>query len=103
MRTMITISLLSISLFSAGCSQKIEEAEVSEKIPTAEETQLADEASLLEAAKAAGVSDAEALAAKAELDKVYDETSAKMSDAEAERIARMKQLKNEACIENCSE
>jgi|GEM_PF-1546592 len=103
MQPISAIFLLSISLLLSGCSQKTGETEVAEKIPTAEETRTADEASLLEAAKAAGISDEEALAAKAEIDKVYDETSAKMSEAEAERLARMKQLKDEACIENCSD
>ncbi len=69
--------------------------------PSAAETRAADDASLLKSARAAGVSDAEALAAKAEIDKVYDETSAKMEDAEAERNARMKQLKDEACVADC--
>lgn len=65
--------------------------------------QAADEASLLAAAKAAGVSDDEALAAKAEFDKIYNETADKMSEAEAERIARDKQFKDDACITNCQD
>jgi hypothetical protein len=97
----ISIHALSVLLLLSGCTHKAAESEAPEKIPTEEETRAADEASLLATAKAAGVSDDEALAAKAEIDKIYDETSAKMSAAEEERIARMKQLKDEACIENC--
>lgn len=72
-------------------------------MPTVEEIRTVDEASLLATSRAAGVSDEEALAAKAEIDKIYDETSAKMDQAEAERIARMKQLKDEACVADCGE
>jgi PBP1b-binding outer membrane lipoprotein LpoB len=94
--------LMGFLLFS-GCTQKIEDSAAAEKTPTEAETRAADKASLLAAAKEAGVSEAEALAAKAEIDKVYDDTSARMSEAEAERNARMKQLKDEACIDNCSD
>ncbi len=88
-------------LLFSGCTQKIEDSAQGEKIPTEAETRAAEEASLLAAAKEAGVSEADAFAAKAEIDKVYDDTSAKMSQAEAERNARMKQLKDEACIDSC--
>ena len=101
-----TIFLLTGFLLFSGCTQKTEVSEQRvEVIPasTGAKTRAADEASLLAAAKEAGVSEAEALAAKAEFDKIYDETSAKMDAAEAERNARMSQLKDEACIENCSD
>lgn len=103
MRPFISIFFLSVSMsfLLLGCVPKTGETAETEKSSTAEEINAADEASLLATAKAAGVSDDEALAAKAEIDKVYDEASAKMSEAEAERIARMRQLKDEACIENC--
>jgi len=99
-------------LLLTGCIQKADDqqvidakpdaSELTQSEPTGSEIKAADEASLLAAAKEAGVSDEQALAAKAEFDKVYDETSAKMDTAEAERLARMKQLKDESCIENCS-
>ena len=110
-------SIFVFFLVLAGCSQKVENeqataaepnaSELNKSVqtqsePTESETKAADEASLLAAAKEAGVSDEEALAAKAELDKVYDEARAKMDTAEAERLARMKQLSGETCIENCS-
>lgn len=76
--------------------------EPAEARPTEAQTRAADKASLLAVAKEAGVSEADALAAKAEIEKVYDDTSAKMSEAEVERNARMKQLKDEGCIDNCS-
>ena len=98
-----TIFLLMGFLVFSGCTQKIEDSAAAEKTPNDAETRAADEASLLAAANEAGVSEADALAAKAEIDKVYDDTSAKMSEAEAERNARMKQLKDEACIDNCSD
>ena len=88
-------------LLFSGCTQKIGDSATAEKTPTEAETRAVDEASLLAAAKEAGVSEADALAAKAEIDKGYDDSSAKMSQAEAERNARMKQLKDEACIDNC--
>ena len=99
------IFILSAFPLLSGCTQKTEDNEPQVEVmpvSTEAETRAADEASLLAAAKAAGVSEADALAAKAEMDKVYDETSAKMSEAEAERNARMKQLKDEACIDDCS-
>lgn len=89
-------------LLFVGCSQKAGNQDAIKTGPAESETRAADEASLLAAAKEAGVSDEEALAAKAEIDKVYDEASAKMDAAEAERLARMKQLKDESCIEDCS-
>lgn len=103
MRTFIFIFFLSVSMsfLLPACAPKPGETAETEKSPTAEEINAADEASLLATAKAAGVSDDEALAAKAEIDMVYDEASAKMGEAEAERIARMRQLKDKACIENC--
>lgn len=103
MRPTITVLLLSVLLLSSGCSPKTGEAVTAEKTPTAEEIRAADEASLLATSRAAGVSDADALAAKAEIDKIYDETSAKMDQAEAERLSRMKQLKDEACVADCAE
>ncbi|MGH8052287.1 MAG: hypothetical protein ACREPB_16630 [Arenimonas sp.] len=103
MSTRVAIHAFLIFLLLSGCTGKVGETDTQETVPTAEETRAADEASLLETAKAAGVSDDDALATKAEFDKVYDETSAKMSAAEKERLARMKQLKDEACIENCSD
>ncbi len=98
-----TIFLLMGFLVFSGCTQKIEDSATAEKTFTEAETRAADEASLLAAAKEAGVSEADALAAKAEIDKVYDDTSARMSEAEVERNAGMKQLKDEACIDNCSD
>lgn len=89
-------------LLLASCSQKAGNQDAIRTEPASSETAAADEVSLLAAAKEAGVSDAEALAAKAEIDRVYDETGAKMDAAEAERLSRMKQLKDESCIENCS-
>lgn len=97
-----TIFLLTGFLLFSGCTQKIEDSAQNEKTSTEAETRAADVASLLAAAKEAGVSEADALAAKAEMDQVYDVTSAKMSEAEVERNARMKQPKDEACIDNCS-
>lgn len=103
MHAVSTIFLLSVFLLLSGCRQKTVETDVAEKMQTAEEIRNADEASLLATSRAAGVSDADALAAKAEIDKIYDETSAKMDQAEAERLARMKQLKNGACVADCAE
>lgn len=105
MKLLSTIYILSAFLLLSGCTQKAEDSEQQVEVTPASteaETRAADEASLLAAAKEAGVSEADALAAKAEIDKVYDETSAKMSEAEIERNARMKQLKDETCIDNCS-
>ncbi len=84
-----------------ACTWKTDSETGAELPPTAAETRAADEASLLKSSRAAGVSDSEALAAKAEIDKVYDETSAKMEEAEVERNARMKQLRGEACVADC--
>ncbi len=103
MKFLNTIFLLMGFLIFSGCKQKTVESEQQVEAMSAEtDTRAADEASLLAVAKQAGVSEADALAAKAEIDKVYDETSAKMSEAEAQRNARMKQLKDEACINDCS-
>ena len=85
----------------SGCSEKAADASAEPPPPTEAEIRAADEASLLATAGQAGVSKEEALAAKAEIDKVYDETSAKMEQAEAERIGRLKQLDDETCVANC--
>lgn len=103
MRSTITVYLFSVLLLSSGCSPKTGDSVIAEKTPVAKETREADEASLLATSRAAGVSDADALAAKAEIDKIYDEANAKMDQAEAERIARMKQLNDEACVADCGE
>jgi hypothetical protein len=100
-----TISILLAFLLMSGCTQKTGDSEQQLEVTsgsTEAETRAADEASLLAVAKEAGVSEADALAAKAEIDKVYADASAKMGEAEAERNARMKQLKDEACADNCS-
>lgn len=102
MKLLNTIFLLTGFLFFSGCTQKTEGGKQIEVLPTEAETRAAHEASLLAVAKEAGVTEADALAAKAEIDKVYDDTSAEMTNAEVERNARMKQLKDEACIDNCS-
>ncbi|HPW33318.1 MAG TPA: hypothetical protein PLF92_10460 [Arenimonas sp.] len=92
---------LALLIMLNACTWKTDNETGAKLQPTAAETRAADEASLLKSSRAAGVSDAEALAAKAEIDKVYDETSAKMEEAEAERNARMKQLRDEACVADC--
>ena len=102
MKLLNTIFLLMGLLLIFGCTQKTGDSAQGETIPSEAETQAAAEASLLAVAKEAGISKADALAAKAEIDKGYDETSAQMSEAEAQRNARMKQLKDEACIDDCS-
>ena len=103
MKLLNTIFLLMGFLIFPGCAQKtVGIGQQLEAMPTETDSRAADEASLLAVAEQAGVSDTDALAAKAELDKVYDETSAQMSEAEAQRNARMKQLKDEACIDDCS-
>jgi hypothetical protein len=98
-----TIFLLTGFLLFSGCTQKIESNTQLETRPTEAEIRAADEASLLATAREAGVSDADALAAKAEIDQIYDDTAAKMDQAEAERIARDKAFKDEACVANCSD
>jgi len=95
--------LLLFILFASACNRKVDADAQTTAEPTQAETEAADEASLLVRAKAAGVSDEQALAAKAEIDKVYDETAAKMDEAEKERIARDKKFKDEACVANCPE
>ena len=92
-------SLLCLALLASACTRApIPDADAT---PTAGQQSAADEASLLKAARDAGVSDAEALKAKAELDRVYDDTSEKMNQAEAERNARDAAFKDEACIADC--
>ena len=103
MRLSGTIFLLTGFLFFSGCTKQTEGNEPVEGRPTEAQARAADQASLLAVAKEAGVSEDDALAAKIEIGKVYGDTSAKMSEAEVERNARMKQLKNEACIGNCSD
>ena len=102
MKSPSTIFLLTSVIFFSGCTQQTGGNEPVQARPTEAQTRAANEASLLAVAKGAGVSEADALVAKIEIDKVYADTSAKMSQAEVERNARMKQLKNEACIDNCS-
>ena len=93
-------SLLCLVLLATACTRA--PAPDAEATPTAEQPRSADEASLLKVAREAGVSDADALKAKAELDRVYDDTSAKMNQAEAERNARDAAFKDEACVADCS-
>lgn len=93
------LSLLCLVLLATACTPA--PAPDADATPTAEHTRSAHEASLLKVARDAGVSDADALKAKAELDKVYDDTSAKMNQAEAERNARDAAFKDEACVADC--
>lgn len=70
---------------------------------TAAQVNAADEASLLKVARDAGVSDQAALDAKAKLDKIYDDTSAKMNQAEVERNARDAAFKDDTCVADCDQ
>lgn len=92
-------SLLCLALLASACARA--PAPDADATPTAAQQRAADEASLLQAARDAGVSNADALKAKAELDRVYDDTSEKMNQAEAERNARDAAFKDEACIADC--
>jgi len=102
MKLLRHLFLLSLVAICQGCNEKTADTNATEPAKVSDaEIRAADEASLLATARKAGVSDADALAAKAEFDKVYDETSAKMDQAETERLARMKQLKDESCVAGC--
>lgn len=100
--TKLILLCLMMSAASA-CSQKKDTDVLLEAQPSISEEKAADEASLLATAKEAGVSQEDALAAKAELDKIYDETSAKMDEAELERNARFKKLNEDTCVADCPE
>ncbi len=110
MKSRSHIFLSMLLMLASGCQKDIDENGSVDKEQTetdlnqaAQDQEAADEASLLAAAKEAGVSEDEALAAKAEFDKIYNETADKMSKAEAERIARDKQFKDDACISSCQD
>lgn len=95
------IFLCLIMIAVSACSQKKETDILLEPQPLISEANASDEASLLAAAKDAGVLQDDALAAKAEFEKIYNETNTQMDEAEQERNARFKQLKDGTCVANC--